>query len=96
MLSFVILVTLMFAAAFVFVRKSEKTFNLPLLVAALAWPAAFAYQYIVLGCTFGDCVAFIEMPFVWSALLMVTIGGLSKLAKMYNAKFSMNLQATPE
>jgi hypothetical protein len=96
MLSFVILVTLMFAAAFAYVLKSEKTPHLPLLAAALAWPAAFVYQYVVLGCKFGDCVAFVEMPFVWSALLMVTVGGLSKLAKMYNSQFAMNLQATPE
>ncbi len=92
MLSFVILVTLMFAAAFVYVLKSEKTTNLPLLAAAIAWPVAFLYQYAVLGCTFGDCVPFVEMPFVWSALLMVTVGGLSKLAKLYNANFAMTLQ----
>lgn len=93
MLSFVALVTLMFAAAFVYVLKSEKTANLSLLAAAIAWPAAFAYQYIVLGCQFGDCVAFVEMPFIWSALLMVTAGGLSKLAKMYNSQFAFDLQA---
>ena len=96
MLSFVALVTLIFATAFVYVLKSEKTTNLSLLAAALAWPAAFFYQYVVLGCKFGDCVAFVEMPFVWSALLMVTVGGLSKLAALYNANFAMNLQAKPE
>jgi hypothetical protein len=94
MLSFVAVVTLMFAAAYVYVLKSEKTINLQLLAAAVAWPAAFLYQYAVLGCQFGDCVAFVEMPFVWSALLMVTVGGLSKLAKMYNANFAMTLQQT--
>ena len=91
MLSFVALVTLMFAAAFVYVLKSEKTINAQLLAAAIAWPAVFAYQYLALDCKFGDCVAFAEMPFVWSALLMVTAGGLSKLAKMYNNKFAMTL-----
>jgi hypothetical protein len=92
MLSFVALVTLMFAAVFVYVRKNEKTTNAPLLAAAIAWPAVFAYQYLALECKFGDCVAFAEMPFVWSALLMATAGGLSKLAKMYNAKFALNFQ----
>ncbi len=92
MLGFVALVTLMFAAAFVYVLKSEKTINAQLLAAALAWPAVFAYQYIALDCQFGECVAFVEMPFVWSALLMVTVGGLSKLAKLYNANFAMTLQ----
>ncbi|MGB8339628.1 MAG: hypothetical protein WCE43_12310, partial [Burkholderiales bacterium] len=91
MLSFVVLVTLMFAAAFIYVHKSEKTSDLQLLAAAVAWPAAFIYQYTILGCKFGDCVAFVEMPFVWSALLMITVGGLSKLAKIYNAKFAMTL-----
>jgi hypothetical protein len=92
MLSFVALVTLMFAAAFVYALKSEKIADLKLLAAAVAWPAAFVYQYAVLGCTFGDCVAFAEMPFVWSALLMVTASGLSKLAKMYNEKFAIAFQ----
>ena len=96
MLSFVALVTLMFAAAFVYVLKSEKTINAQLLAAAIAWPSVFAYQYIALGCKFGDCVAFVEMPFVWSALFMVTVGGLSKLAKMYNTKFAMTLPTITE
>jgi hypothetical protein len=88
MLTISILACGLFGAAFLLVLKQEKTFNLPLLAAAFAWPAAFVYQHYVLGCPFGACAAFIEMPFVWSALLMVTVSGLSKLSKMYNAKFS--------
>lgn len=88
MLTITILAFGLFGAAFLLVLKQEKTFNLPLLAAALAWPVAFAYQHYVLGCPISECVAFVEMPFVWSALLMATASGLSKVSKLYNAKFS--------
>ncbi len=89
MLTIVILAAALFGGALVYVFKTENVINKPLLTATLAWPAALAYQYAIFGCPINECTPFADMPFVWSALLMVTASALSKQASMYNKQFAM-------